>query len=430
MAYGMKVTAVGAAKIAAAALNGTEVVMTKIVWGDASGAAYDPTGSETALVNQRHETDIQQVIPVTGQPNVIRIDGLINNAPSGFSLLEVGIKDDAGALIAIGRHPPQQIPATSDTWQANYEPSFFLSVSNSGVVTVNVTPETDFLTKAQADLLYDPLGSGVRQVQAGWAIKVLGSLPYPVVHADQDVLDGRYYLRGETIPTGAHTHPNATQSVAGFMSASDKVKLDGLNILGGTALVTKVADVAVTSSTAQVDLLALPDVSTLVVIGRDIVLSTDVADPAAPSGADTWRYAAMRIQVGAGASLYSGASDYLNSGGGNAAYWDYSTDQSGTGNLNVGYSLVGKHRRNDNPSAIWRLEEGFDFRLERLGSATKKTLILRGKLLDTLLGASRWNFAAGDTNFRNAATAENRVRITFPGRTIVSGRFMAYAVAA
>ena len=64
--YGMKVTTAGAAKIAAAALNGTEVVFSKVVWGDSSGSAYDPTGSETALVNQRHETDIQQVILVTG----------------------------------------------------------------------------------------------------------------------------------------------------------------------------------------------------------------------------------------------------------------------------------------------------------------------------------------------------------------------------
>lgn len=426
--YGMKVTTAGAAKIAAAALNGTEVVFSKIVWGDSSGTAYDPTGSETALVNQRHETDIQQVILVTGQPNVIRIDGLINNAPSAFTLLEIGIEDDEGDLVAIGRHPPQQIPSASDTWQANYEPSFFLSVSNSGVITVEITPENDFLTKEEADQYYDPIGSGVRQVLEGWAINVAGTLGYPIVEVDQGVLDARYWLRTETPPYPAHTHANATQSVAGFMSAPDKTKLDGINILGGTSIMTKVAEIVVTSSVAQVDLLSLPNVRSLVFVGREIELSPDIADPDVPSGNNTWAYAAMRIQVGAGASILSGASDYKN-GGSDAAHFDYSVDTSGTGAVELGHSLVGKLRRNDNPSIIWRLGEGFDFRLEHLGNATRKTLYTRSSL-SGIISNVVMNFATGDTNFRNAATAENRVRISFPGRNIVAGRFMAYALAA
>ena len=124
MSYGMKVTAIGAAKIADATLNGGAVVISKVLWGDANGTPYIPTGSETALVNKRHETDVESLVIDPEQMNVIRVEGLITNAPSSFMCHEVGIEDEDGDLIMIGNHPQQYIPSPSDETQLNYRPTF------------------------------------------------------------------------------------------------------------------------------------------------------------------------------------------------------------------------------------------------------------------------------------------------------------------
>jgi hypothetical protein len=234
MAFGMKVTDAGAVKITAATVSGIPIVVTEIAWGDASGVAYDPTGEETELVNERLRNDIVSMEIDATQTNVIKVKGLIQSAPTSFTLLEIGLYDEDGDLIAIGNHPAQQIPAAADDWALNYEPTFLVAISNVGSITVNISPSTDYLTKEEADSFYKALGDGVQSVTAGWAITVNNSDPHnPIVIANQATLDARYRRLSVPIDVGAHTHPNATQSVAGFMSAPDKIKLDGLGGDGG-----------------------------------------------------------------------------------------------------------------------------------------------------------------------------------------------------
>lgn len=423
MAYGMKVTAVGAAKIADAALNGGEVVFSKVLWGDASGTAYNPTGSETALVNQRHETDVQQVILVPGQPNVIQVDGLITNAPAGFTILEVGIEDEDGDLIAIGRHPPQQIPSSSDTWQANYEPSFLLAVSNTGVVTVNITPENDFLTKVEADTYYDPLGSGVQAVLEGIAIDITGTGSHPVVNVDLGALDARYRGINSPFPLQSHRHDNATQSEDGFMSAADKTKLDGVNILGGTAFFNKVAEARITSPSAYADILNIPtSLSRVLIIAQGLRLATM---PSTPGSGRT--VTEIRMQTGNGASLYTGANDY-----GSAKDHIVLSDTVDDGIWPYGGII------RDSTGVLIR--SNLFFIVQGLGSASRHTRILghdtsfEGGIANQLLAApedfdAAW--AAPAAGFgRAAATAENRIRIWVPSNNWIAGRFMAFAVGA
>lgn len=423
MSYGMKVTAIGAAKIASATTLGGAVVLSKVLWGDANGTPYTPTGAETALVNKRHETDVEQVVIDPEQLNVILVEGLITNAPSSFMLHEVGVEDEDGDLILIGNHPQQYIPSPTDETQLNYRPTFMVTVSNAGVVTVNITPETDFLTRAEADILYDPYGSGVRRVDPGWAIKVLGSASYPAVHADAEVLDARYWKRTDTLPFVAHRHDNATQLADGFMSKEDKTKLDGINILGGTALFNKVAEVRITSPTAYADILNIPaNLSRVLVIGQGLRLATM---PSTPGSGRT--VTEIRMQTGNGASLYQGANDY-----GSAKDHIVLSDTVDDGIWPYGGII------RDATGVLIR--SNLHFIVQGLGLATRHTRILghdtsfEGGLANQLLAApedfdTAWGTPSAGFG-RAAATAENRIRIWVPSNNWTAGRFMVYAVAA
>lgn len=418
MSYGMKVTAIGAAKIASATTLGGAVVLSKVLWGDANGTPYTPTGDETALVNKRHETPIESLLIDIEQPNVIRVEGLITSAPSSFMCHEVGVEDEDGDLILIGNHPQQYIPSHSDETQLNYRPTFMVAVSNTGVVTVNITPETDFLTRAEADELYDPINSGVRRVDEGWAINIGGSQSYPVVNADADVLDARYWKRTETIPLPAHTHPNATQTTHGFMSWPDKVKLDSLEPLaGGTAWLNKIT--GANAQGAYVDLLNLPNAHSLLVVGFDLGMTPDWDDP----GLNSSTYPVVTVQTGNGSTLYTSPSDYT------VAYLDPTPafqvcgpnmpNTPGLGKVRGGTSSIARYQTlNFTVHYLGRANAPTYFTLNSLSAAIGN----RPPAVDAATGAGLGGYG------RSSAAAENRIRILCPGRTWNAGYFYVYAM--
>ena len=158
MAYGMKLTTIGAAKLAAAAADETAISFTKVVWGNANGVAYEPTGEEANLVNQIHETNVLGFDVVEDTPNVFRIDGELVSAPSEFTLLEVGILDEEGDLVAIGNHPPQFVPGPSSSFTLNYHPSWFLVISPELAVAVTLAPigDAEAMARGIENALDDP----------------------------------------------------------------------------------------------------------------------------------------------------------------------------------------------------------------------------------------------------------------------------------
>lgn len=99
---------------AANAPGGSAIDLTHIAVGDANGASYDPTGAQTALVNEVYRTTLTHVAIDENNPNQLIVEGVINEEIGSFYICEVGIFDSDGELFAIGKYP-ETLKSTSES---------------------------------------------------------------------------------------------------------------------------------------------------------------------------------------------------------------------------------------------------------------------------------------------------------------------------
>lgn len=144
-------TAVGKAKIANAYTLGTTVNLTHLAVGDGNGSYYNPTESQTALRNELWRGVINS-ITVDGQnPNWIVIEAIIPTSDGGFMIREVGVFDDAGDLVAIGKYPETYKPVPTEGSAKDLYIRMILEVSNASSVTLKIDPAVILATKKQVD---------------------------------------------------------------------------------------------------------------------------------------------------------------------------------------------------------------------------------------------------------------------------------------
>ena len=89
----------------AAASSGSPVNLTHIAVGDGNGISYNPTGSQTALVNEVYRTTLTHVEVDETNPNQLFVEGVLNEEIGPFYIREIGIFDSDGQLFAIGKYP-------------------------------------------------------------------------------------------------------------------------------------------------------------------------------------------------------------------------------------------------------------------------------------------------------------------------------------
>jgi hypothetical protein len=112
--YYARMTAAGLAAVAAAYDAGELVGLMEVAVGDGGGANYDPTGAETALVNELARITISNLERVIGEPTHLRISAVIPASTGGFWVREAGVFDADGTLFAIIKHPPFYKPTVAD----------------------------------------------------------------------------------------------------------------------------------------------------------------------------------------------------------------------------------------------------------------------------------------------------------------------------
>lgn len=111
MSFFMKLTAVGAAKVAAAQSGGPAVSLTHIALGDGNGNPVgQPTGSETALAREVWRDQISALYTNPNDNTLFMVEGLVASNVGGFSVREVGIFDADGQLFAYGNFPETYKP--------------------------------------------------------------------------------------------------------------------------------------------------------------------------------------------------------------------------------------------------------------------------------------------------------------------------------
>lgn len=149
--YYIKVTEAGLAALAAAEISGTPVVISQFAVGDGGGAYYEPTGTETVLVNEVWRAAPNKIYIHPNHANWIVVETLIPAAVGGFDIREAGIFTAGGTMIAIGKYPLTSKPAPGSGSEKELYCRLIFVVSNATTVSITIDPALIMATQAYAD---------------------------------------------------------------------------------------------------------------------------------------------------------------------------------------------------------------------------------------------------------------------------------------
>ena len=130
-------TNIGKAKLANAQVMGKTVNLIEMAVGDGNGNYYEPTESQEELLNEVWRGNLNQITSDPNNPNWIILEAVIPTTDGGFTIREVGVFDDAGDMIAIGKYPETYKPALSEGAGKDLYVRMILEVSNVSSVTLN-----------------------------------------------------------------------------------------------------------------------------------------------------------------------------------------------------------------------------------------------------------------------------------------------------
>lgn len=129
-------TTVGLAKVAAANAGGDPVLLTALAVGDSGGAYFEPVVGQSTLVNERWRGNLSRLYTHAAHDDWTVAEALIPiGVEGGFSIREVGVFDDDGDLIAVGKYPLSEVPALGSGGEKDIYVRLTMMVSNAANVT-------------------------------------------------------------------------------------------------------------------------------------------------------------------------------------------------------------------------------------------------------------------------------------------------------
>jgi len=140
MDYYTLLTAIGAAKIAAATANNTTINLSHIALGDGAGEVVMPDPSQSELVNEVFRAALNDLSVDVKNDAWIVATGYIPADDGNFWVREVGIFDSDGDLIAVGNYPETFKPVLADGVAKDLYVKVIMEVSNSDAITLQIDP--------------------------------------------------------------------------------------------------------------------------------------------------------------------------------------------------------------------------------------------------------------------------------------------------
>lgn len=144
-------TNIGKAKLANAQIMGQTVDLVEMALGDGNGSYYEPTESQEELVNEVWRGNLNQITGSQENPNWIILEAVIPTTDGGFTIREVGVFDDAGDMIAVGKYPETYKPQLSEGAGKDLYVRMILEVSNVSSVTLKINPAVVLASRAYVD---------------------------------------------------------------------------------------------------------------------------------------------------------------------------------------------------------------------------------------------------------------------------------------
>ena len=151
MGFYTLLTNIGKAKLANAQIMGQTVDLVEMALGDGNGSYYEPQESQTALINEVWRGNLNQITGDPNNPDWIIIDAVVPTNQGGFTIREVGIFDDEGDMIAVGKYPETYKPALSEGVGKDLYVRMILKISNVSTVTLKIDPTVVLASRAYVD---------------------------------------------------------------------------------------------------------------------------------------------------------------------------------------------------------------------------------------------------------------------------------------
>jgi len=146
--YYTLITSTGKAKLAAAIAAGVAVNITQMAVGDGMAA---PSEIQTTLVAEKYRQAINGIRVLPDNPAWVEIEGVIPQTVGGWYVREVGIFDDAGALIAVARYPESFKPQLDSGTGKDLYIRLILEVGNTSSVNLLIDPAIVLATRKYVD---------------------------------------------------------------------------------------------------------------------------------------------------------------------------------------------------------------------------------------------------------------------------------------
>lgn len=149
--YYVITTTTGQTKLANAIATQTPLPLTTFVVGNSNGAYYEPTAGQSALVNQVWSGAVNRVYTHPNNPTWIVVEAIIPASAGGFDIREAGVKDNTGALIAIGKYPLTNKPAPGSGSEKDLYVRLIMQVTNAASVSQTIDPSLVMATQEYVD---------------------------------------------------------------------------------------------------------------------------------------------------------------------------------------------------------------------------------------------------------------------------------------
>lgn len=151
--YFTLVTDSGTRKMLEALNEEKKVNVTQFAVGDGGGRYYTPTTEATGLKNEVWRGPVNACYISKDSGNLLIVESVIPSDIGGFTIREMGLYDDTGALIAICNTPDTQKVKVSDGVVHELDLSMEIALANTESVELIVDPSVVMATKKDIENL-------------------------------------------------------------------------------------------------------------------------------------------------------------------------------------------------------------------------------------------------------------------------------------
>ncbi|MCP1652618.1 phage tail-collar fiber domain-containing protein [Pseudomonas nitroreducens] len=149
--YYALLTTIGAGKLANATALGTTLKITQFALGDGGGNVPTPDASRTQLVNEVRRAPLNRLSVDPANSSQIIAEQVIPEDVGGWWIREMGLYDEAGALIAYANCAPSYKPQLAEGSGRTQTVRIVLIVSNAASVELKIDPSVVLATREYVD---------------------------------------------------------------------------------------------------------------------------------------------------------------------------------------------------------------------------------------------------------------------------------------